>query len=97
MSLFSALSGETYRTLDAARQRVLPPEPVQAGQESGQRFAGAGRGEDERVLARGDGRPALPLRLRRLAERCAKPLPHRRQKQIEGIGQAHPYIVATPP
>ena len=85
----------------AARQRRLPPQRIEAGEERGQRLAGAGRREDERVLSRGDGRPAEPLRRRRLAERGAKPVLHRRQKQVKGIGGIHagyctniPYVIS---
>ena len=68
MSLLSALSGEMYRTRTPRSRRVLPPQMIEAGEEGGERLAGAGRGEDERVLARRDGRPALALRRRRLAQ-----------------------------
>ena len=45
--------------------RRLGHQPVDAPQERGERLARAGRGEDQRVVARGDGRPPLRLRLGR--------------------------------
>ena len=43
-------------------RRRLAGEPVDAPQEGRQRLAGAGGRQDQRVLAAGDGRPALRLR-----------------------------------
>src|SRR5205085_3221124 len=81
----------------AGRQRILAPEVVEAGEEGGQRFARAGRGEDEGVLARGDGGPALPLRGGRFAQGGAKPLADGRQEEVEGIGRVHAYIIGGRP
>ena len=50
-------------------------EDVDAPQERGQRLARAGGRQDQRVLAAGDGRPALRLRRRRLRERGGEPRP----------------------
>ncbi len=74
---------------DAARQFGLTPEVIEAGEERGQRFAGAGRGEDERVLPGGNERPALTLRRRWFAERGTEPVPDGRQKQIERVSVTH--------
>jgi hypothetical protein len=54
--------------------RELAVELVDAPEEGGQGLAGAGRGEDQRVLAALDGRPAFNLRRRRLAEGGAEPV-----------------------
>ena len=68
----------------AARQRLfesLPPEIVETGEEGGERFAGAGRREDERVPSGGDVRPTETLWRRRFAERGAEPFAHRRHSR----------------
>src|SRR5262249_42946599 len=72
---------------------LLAPQPVEAGQEGGQRLAGAGRRQDEGVLSGGDGRPALALGGRRLAQRTAEPLTHRGQEQVENGSGVHASIV----
>src|SRR5262249_53158478 len=72
---------------------ALAPQAVQTGKEGGQGLAGAGRGQDERVLAGGDGRPTLALRRRRLAEGQTEPLANGRQERLKWIGGAHADIV----
>ena len=60
-------------------------ERVQLPQERGERLARAGRREDERVGAAGDGRPAGALRRRWLAERLGEPLADDRMEVGEGV------------
>ena len=56
--------------------RLGGDEPVDAPEERGERLARAGGRQDQRVGARGDGRPALDLGRRRLGEGGREPLPH---------------------
>ena len=62
----------------------LGHQPVERPQEGGERLARAGRGGDQRVLARGDRRPRLRLRRGRLGERAREPLPDLRGEGGEG-------------
>ena len=66
-----------------------PPQMVQAGEERRERLARPGRREQERMLSGRDGRPAQPLRRRRLAKRPAKPGRDRRQETVQAIGLGH--------
>ncbi len=81
----------------AGRRGFLSPEMIEAGEEGGQRLAGAGRRQDQRVPAGRDERPSLPLRGRRFAERGAEPLPNRRQEEFEGIVGVHLCICTGSP
>jgi hypothetical protein len=53
---------------------ALLHEIVQRREKRGERLPRAGRRGDQRVAAAADGRPALRLRRRRLAERFVEPL-----------------------
>ena len=64
---------------------VREHQAIEARQERGQRLAGAGRRENQRGLAAGNRRPALPLRAGRRLERAAEPGGDRRLKQIEDV------------
>ncbi len=66
---------------------------VERSQKSGERLAGAGRSDDQRVSPRSDGRPAKPLRGRRLSELLAKPRRNRRMKPVENVVVAIPWPV----
>ncbi len=82
------LQGRDVQHLHTARQRPiqpLAPQGIEAGEEGGQGLAGAGRRQDEGVTAGGDGRPALPLGRRRLAQGRTEPVAHRRQEEIQGV------------
>ncbi len=57
-----------------AGRRLIVGQPVDRPQERGQRLARAGRRRDQDVLARGDRRPGLSLRRRRLGECALKPV-----------------------
>jgi hypothetical protein len=77
--------------VDRVRQRRVQAagdERVQLPEKRGERLARARRREDQRVVAGGDRRPSAPLRLTRLAERLAKPLPHERMEWRERVGRA---------
>ena len=65
----------------------MTPEVIEAGEKSGQGFAGAGRGENEGILAGGDGGPALPLSGGRLAERGAEPVLDGREEEVRGLDE----------
>src|SRR5205807_1030002 len=65
------------------------PQVIQTGEEGGQRLARSGWGQNQRVASRRDGRPALPLRWCRFAERLPEPLAHRRKEEIESVGCVH--------
>ncbi len=71
----------------------LAPQVVETGEERRQRLARAGWRQDQRALPGGDGGPTQPLRRRRLAQRLAEPLPHRRQEQFERVVGVHAHIV----
>ena len=79
-------------------RRRLPGQAVDGGQEGGQRLAGAGRRQEQRVLAAGDRRPALMLGRGRLGERALEPAGHRRRKQALGLGGlgAHAHRTVKP-
>ena len=63
----------------------LRHEAVEEPQERRQRLAGAGRGAQQRVLARRDRRPALGLRGRRRPERAREPAPRVRREAFERV------------
>src|SRR5581483_10153220 len=65
----------------------------EAGEEGGECLAGACGCQDESVLTRRDGRPALALGRRRLSEGLAKPLTDGGQEQVEGVADFHVLIV----
>ena len=86
-STASAFSGDRYRTRQRASRRRHRREhqPIEAGQERGERLAGAGRREDERRLARGDRRPALSLGAGRAVEGRGEPVGHGRVEQTQDV------------
>src|SRR5262245_14612229 len=59
--------------LNAARDRILPPQPVETSEKRGERLARAGRREQKRTLACGNRGPALFLDGRWRADLAAKP------------------------
>lgn len=65
--------------------RQLPKQLVNTPQERRQGLAGAGRSQDERVVAALNGRPALSLRWRGLTKRLQKPLPDRWGKSLQDL------------
>ena len=75
-STASALSGDTYSTrVPAVAGRGSDDgKTVDGPQERGQRLTGAGRRDDQRVVAVGDGRPGLRPARRRRGERAGEPL-----------------------
>ena len=92
-STASALSGDRYSTRHRASRSgaVREHQAIEAREERGQRLARAGRREDQRGLAAGNRRPALPLRARGRLERAAEPGGDRRLKQIEDV-RGHEYV-----
>ena len=76
MSVLSALSGDTYTTSvpvasDPADSGL--DQPVEAGEEGGQRLAGSGGRGDQHVAPSLQHRPGAPLRLGRRGEPASKP------------------------
>ena len=92
MSTASAFSGEMYRT----RQRCvfgrhrLEHDPVDAPQEGGERLAAAGWRENQRRFAAARSTASPGLGRRRPRERIAKPVRHRRLKEIENVALVAP-------
>ena len=68
----------------AGRASGVSPQVIQRRQERGERLARPGGGEDQGVLASGDGRPATDLRPGRLAESLAEPVAYGRVKATKG-------------
>src|SRR6266542_3857646 len=68
------------------RDLKVVEEGVQAPQEGGERLTAAGGGEDESVVAAGDGGPALGLRRRGCAKGGAEPLGDVGREEGEWIG-----------
>ena len=64
----------------------LADQPVDAGQESGQRFARSGRSRDQRGVPGEDVGPALLLRFGRRGEARGEPLLHQRMRPGERWG-----------
>src|SRR5208337_4799601 len=65
---------------------VAPEQPVEDRQEPGQGLAGAGRRDQQHVLARRDRRPGQPLRgSRSLGKGTGKPVSHRTRKRPERV------------
>ena len=65
-------------------------QPVDAPEERGQRLARTGGRQDQRVVAGGDGGPALGLGRGGLGERGREPRPHRRRERGERIHRRNP-------
>ena len=74
---------------------AFAPETIQASEEGGERLTGAGRRENECVLAGRDRWPAFSLGRRGDAEGVPEPLPHRRQKEIERVGGVHAPMLSS--
>ena len=76
-------------------------QPVHGPQKRGQCLARPGRGDDQRVVAVGDGRPGLCLRGCGLHEGAREPLPRQRAEAVQRIrrgigGSGHPTMVPRP-
>ena len=71
------------------RRHRREQEPVDRGEEGGERLARARRREDERALTPGDRRPGQLLRSGRRRERLGEPLPNRRRERRTRLRRAH--------
>jgi len=71
-------------------------QSVDRPQEGGQRLAGAGRRDDERVVTVGDRRPGLGLRRSGRGEGAGEPLPGERTEPPERICRARAHSAIVP-
>jgi hypothetical protein len=77
--------GTSFRVRGRRQRRQLVDRP----QERGQRLAGTGRRDDQRVLALADRSPRPGLGLRRLGERPLEPRPGGRREPVKRISVCH--------
>jgi transposase-like protein len=80
------IRGDTYRTRvpAIAGRGSLSARRSLAQQECGQRLSGSCRGDDQRVVPVGDGRPGLRLDIGRRREGPCEPLPGQRAERVSG-------------